>query len=120
MALEQMLDMLQEQFYQPGMTKDAELNNMKCDPCIQFKSKPQRAVMENIQATHLLQLVHLDYLVIKVTEGGRNIHVLTITDHFMRYTQTLVTSSQTTKCTAQAIWDSFVVYYGLPESIISD
>ena len=56
--------------------------------------------MQNIQANHPLQLVHLDCLTIEVTEGGRDIHMLTITDHFMRYT-----SSQTAKYTAQALWD---------------
>ena len=38
----------------------------------------------------------------------------------MRYAQALVTSSQTAKCTAQALWNWFVVHYGLPESIISN
>ena len=61
--------------------------------------------MENIWATHPLQLVHLDYLAIRVTEGGKDVCMLVITDHFMRYTQTLVTSLQTAKCTAQALWD---------------
>ena len=59
--------------------------------------------MENTWATHLLQLVHLDYLTIEVTEGGKDVHELIITDHFMRYVQ--ITSLQTTKCTAQALLD---------------
>ena len=46
--------------------------------------------MENIQATYPLQLVHLDYLTIETTEGGKDGHVLIITDHFMM--QALVTS----------------------------
>ena len=75
--------------------------------------------MENIQATHLLQLVHLDYLTIKLTEIGKDVHMLIIADHFTMYGQALVTSSQTAKCTAQALWDWFVVHYGLTESIIS-
>ena len=76
--------------------------------------------MENIQATYQLQLVYLDYLTIETTEVGKDVHVLIITDHFMRHAQALLTSSQTAKCTAQAIWDQFVVHYGLPESKISD
>ena len=55
------------------MTKDAELHIAKCDQCIWFESKPQRATIENIKATHLLQLVHLDYLMIEVTGGGKDI-----------------------------------------------
>ena len=38
--------------------------------------------MENIQATCPLQLVHLDYLTIEMTKGGKDVHVLIITDHF--------------------------------------
>ena len=78
---------------------------MRCGGCIQFKSKPQRLAVENIQAINPLQLVHLDYLMIKSTEDGKDVHVLIITDLFMRYAQALVTSSQTTKCTAQALLD---------------
>ena len=102
------------------MTKDAELHIMRCDWCIQFKSKPYEVMMENIQATHPLQLVHLDYITTEVTEGGKDVHMVIITNHFMRYIQALVTSSQTAKYTAQALWDWFVVHYGLSESIISD
>ena len=47
--------------------------------------------MESIQAIHPLQQVHLDYLTIQVTEGGKDIHVLIITDHFVRCTEALVT-----------------------------
>ena len=75
-----------------------------------FKSKPQRVVMENIQATHLLQFLHFDYLTIEMTEGGKDVHMLIITDHFTRYAQALVTSLQTAKYTAQALWDKFVIH----------
>ena len=71
--------------------------------------------MENIQATLELHLVHLDYVMFGVTVGGKDVHVLIITDHFTRYAQALVTSSETAKCTAQALWDKFVVHCGLPE-----
>ena len=74
------------------MTKDAEPHIVRYEWCIQFKSKPQRAVIENIQATHFLQQAHLDYLIIETTEGERDVHVLIITDHFTRYAQALVTS----------------------------
>ena len=117
--MEQMLDLLQDQVYWPGMTKDAERHIAKCEQCIQFKSKPQKAEMAHFQATYQLQLVHLDYLTTEMMKGGK-MFMSYITDHFMRYLQALVLSSQTAKCTAQALWDQSVVHYGLPESIISD
>ena len=76
--------------------------------------------MENIQATYPLQSVHVDNLTIEMTEGGKDVHILIITDHFRRYTQALVTSSQIAKCTAQTLWDQFVVHCGLPQSMLSD
>ena len=74
----------------------------------------------NIQATYPLQLMHLDYLTIEMTKGGKDVHMVITTDHFTRYAWALITSLHTAKCTAQTLWDQFVVHYGLPESIISD
>ena len=34
--------------------------------------------------------------------------------------QAIVTNSQTAKCTAQNLWDKFIVHYGLPEKILTD
>ena len=46
--------------------------------------------------------------------------MLVITDNFMQYVHALITSSQTVKSTAQALWDRCIVHYGLPMSIVSD
>ena len=102
------------------MTKDVELHIVRCDRCTFSKSKLQKVVIGNIQTTHPLQLVHLDYLIIKVTEGGKAVHMLVIPDNFMWYVQALVIISQTARCTSQAFLDWFVGHYALPESIASD
>ena len=39
--------------------------------------------MEKIKTTDTLELVHLDYLMIDMPEGGKDVHVLVIMDHFM-------------------------------------
>ena len=72
------------------MMKDAELHIAKCDECIHSKSTPEKAAVENIQATHPLQFVHLDDLKIKATEGGKDVHMLITNDHFTQYAQALV------------------------------
>ena len=76
--------------------------------------------MENVDATYLMELMHMDYLTIEAMEGGKDIHILVITDHFTRYAQAIVTSLQTAKCTAQNLWDKFIVHYSLPEKILTD
>ena len=67
MGLRWMLDLLWDWFYWPGITKVVELHIGRCKGCIWFKSKAQKGAIENIWATHLLQLVHLDYLTFKAT-----------------------------------------------------
>ena len=91
-----------------------------CERCLQFKASPDRAPMENDNATYPMELVHMDYLTIEATEGGKDVHILVITDHFTRYAQATVTSLQTAKCTAHNLWDKFIVHYGLPEKILTD
>ena len=67
-----------------------------------------------------MELVQMDYLTLEANEGGKDVHILVITDHFTWYAQAIVTSSQTAKCTAQNLWDKFIVHYGLPEKILTD
>ena len=76
--------------------------------------------MDNVTTTYPMELVHMDYLTIEAMEGGKDIHILVITDHFTRYAQAIATSLQTAKCTAQNLWDKFIVHYGLPEKILTD
>ena len=103
------------------MTKDAELYIVRHDQCIQFKSRPPKVMMENIMATHLLQLVHLDYLMIEATEGRRDIHVLIITDHSMKYMhRPWYHHGRLLGAKPRLCWTNWLVHYGLPESIVSD
>ena len=76
--------------------------------------------MENVNATYPMELVHMHYLTTEAPEGGKDVHILVITDHFTTYAQAIVTSLHTAKCTAQNLWDKFIVHYGLPEKILTD
>ena len=76
--------------------------------------------MENVNVTYLMELVHMDYLAIGATEGGKHVHILVITGHFTRYAQAIVTSLQTATFTAQNLWDKFIVHHGLPERFLLD
>ena len=75
--------------------------------------------MENIMATHSLELVHIDYLCLKPVKGKEG-NILVVMDHFSCYAQVYVTWSQTAQTMAKALWDNFIVQYGLPEKILSD
>ena len=115
-----MIDLLRDCFYWPGMLNNVTRHIKQCERCLRFKALPERAPMENIDETYPMELVHMDSLTIEANEGGKDVHISVITDHFTHYAQALVTSSQTAKCTAQNVWDKFIVHYGLPEKILTD
>ena len=102
------------------MLNDTTIHIKQCERCLKFKALPEKAPVENIDATYPMELVHMDYLTIEANEGGKDVHILVITDHFTQYAQAIVSSSQTAKCTAQNLWDKFIVHYGLPEKILTD
>ena len=47
-----------------------------------FKALPKNVPMEHIVATYPMELVQIDYLIIEANEGGKDVHILVITDHF--------------------------------------
>ena len=86
-------------------------------PC--FKARQPKAPLENIMATHPLEMVYLDYLCLEPGKGLDE-NVLVIPDHFTRYAQAYVTKTQTSQMTAKTLWDKFIVHYRLPKKILTD
>ena len=64
------------------MTEDMTRHIRQCERCLRFKASPNRAPMKNVYATYPMELVHMDYLTIEANEGGKDVHILVITDHF--------------------------------------
>ena len=64
------------------MTEDATRHIRQCERCLRFKASPDRAPMENVDTTYPMELVHMDYLMIEANGGGKNVHILVITNHF--------------------------------------
>ena len=95
------INLLRDCFYWPGMMEDMTRHTKQCERCLRFKAVPDKAPMENVDATYPMELVYMDYLMIEAKEGGKDVHIWVITDHFTWYAQATVTSSQTAKCTAQ-------------------
>ena len=93
------------------MMEDMTRHIKQCERCLRFKELPDKAPMENVDATYPMELVHMDYLMIEANEGGKDVHILVIIDQFTWYVQAVVSSSQTAKCTAQNLWDKFIVHF---------
>ena len=91
----------------------------RCCWCITFKEKQQQIPMENIVATHPMELVHIDYLCLEPGKGKEE-NILGVTDHFTCYAMAYVNQSQLAQTMAKALWDNFIIHYGLHEKIFSD
>ena len=90
LGIEQTIYLLRDHFYWPGMLNDVTRYIKQCERCLKFKALPEKAPMENIDATYPMELVHMYYLTIEVNEGGKDVHILVITDHFTHYAQAIV------------------------------
>ena len=77
--------------------------------------------MHSIESSYPMEIVHIDFLVIGSKKDiNKEINVLVITDHFTRYTQTFVTTSQTAHTIAITLYEKYLVHYGWPEKLHSD
>ena len=114
-----MLDLMCDRFFWPHMGAQAKEHVRKYCPCLAFKVRQQKALLENIMAIYPLELVHLDYLCLEPGKGLEE-NVLVVTDHSTRYAQVYVTKTLTAQMTARTLWDKFIVHYGLPEKILMD
>ena len=123
LGIERTTSLLRHRFYWPSMIEDIELHIRSCPHCLRFKTQPEKAELNPIVATRPMELVHIDYLTIEAPENSwssKDINILIITDHFTRYAQAHITSSQKAHVVAKTLWEHFFVHYGFPEKILSD
>ena len=100
-----MFDLMHNHFFWPQMATQAKEHVEKCHQCVTIKVKQEQAPMENIMATHPLELVDIDYLCLMPGKGKEE-NVLVMMDHFTQYAQAYVTQSQMTQTMAKALWDT--------------
>ena len=115
---ERTLSLIRDRFYWSGMTTDTEKWIKNCKRCIHRKTTTQKAPLTNIRTSFPLELVCMDFLTLE--KSGSYQYILVITDHFTRLAQAIPTRNMSARTTAQAFFDNFVTYYGIPYKIHSD
>jgi transposase InsO family protein len=117
---EKTLGLLRDRFFWPGQYKDVENWIGECRRCILRKTPAQdKAEFYNIITSQPLELICIDFLCLERSKGGYK-NVLIITDHFTGFAFAVPTRNTTARTTAEAIFNSFVVHYGLLKRIHSD
>ena len=118
------LALAQERFWWPMMAEDCRAIVRGCPHCCAFEGEVPRAPLCPIQVYAPLKLVHLDYTSIESTmelnKPPRVKNVLVMTDHFMRYTLTVVTKDQTAKTVMKVFYECFIAVFGAPTKLLSD
>lgn len=115
---ERMLALVKLRYFWPGLAGDVFQWVDTCKRCICGKRLPERAPLYSLQATYPLDLVSMDYLKLEKSGGVEN--VLVLTDHFTKYALAIPTHNQTAPTTATAIYNNFIVHYGVPARLHSD
>ena len=70
-----------------------------------FKDKLDKEEIEQTEAQYPLEMVHVDFLMIGGKKDPRkDINILVVTDHFTRYAQAYVTTSQTAVMVARVLF----------------
>ena len=119
--MDKTLILLQERFFWPKMNDDVRYHIRNCERCLRFKQKPEREEMHSIESSYPLEIVHMDFLVIgSKKDPNKEINVLVVTDHFTRYAQAFVTTSQTAHTVATTLYEKYLVHYGWPDKLHSD
>ena len=121
LGMDRTLLLLQDRVYWPGMSKDVRQHIRTCDRCERFKDRPDKEKIEQTEAQYPLEMVHINFLMIGGKKDPRkDINVLVVTDHFTRYAQAYVTTSQTTVTVARVLFTQFFTQYGWPTKLITD
>ena len=121
LGMDKTLVLLQERFFWPRMNDDVRTHIHSCERCMRFKQKPEREQMSSFETSYPMEIVHMDFLLIgSKRDPNKEINVLVVTDHFTRYAQAFVTTSQTALVVAQTLYKEYFVHYGWPEKLHSD
>ena len=119
MGREKTLDLVRDRYYWPRMATEVEEWVRKCVRCKVSKTVAAKAPLVNIITTQPLELVSIDYLKLKMSQGGYE-NVFAITDHFRGDAQAIPTRNQRARARAEMFINHFVVHYGLPKRIHTD
>jgi len=111
--------LMRYRYYWPGVGSDIVDWVTKCERCVRRKATTDKAPLVNTHSSYPLQLVCIDFLTLEPSRGNIG-NVLIITDHYTKFAKAIPTKNQTAKTTAEALYNDFIVHFGIPTRLHSD
>ena len=113
---QQMLYLLQDQFWWPSMAMQIQKTISNCKWCIQHRGTCAKVPMQPIILTAPLELLHIDFMNIEMTmeldQPPNVMSILVFCDHFMKHIIAYVTHNQTVKTVAKFLWQGYISIFG--------
>ena len=110
---ERTIRLIRERYFWPGVGKDVSEWIEKCNRCIRRKSTVDKAPLVSVHSAYPLDLVCIDYLSLEPSKGNIG-NILIITDHYTKFAKAVATRNQTARTTADAIYNEYIVHFGIP------
>ena len=113
------LQLIRQRFFWPQMISDVENYVKGCHRCVLRKKSAESVPIVPIETSQPLEVLSLDHLSLETSKGGYS-YILVMTDMFTRYAVAVPVKSLSANTTAKALFENFVVHYGIPFRIHSD
>ena len=119
---DQMLGLLKEWYWWPGMAKESALALKNCRQCLVFQADVQTLKLAPILTNKPMDLVHIDFIKVEIPgDLGKKLktkNILVIVDHFMRFVQAYVTKDQTACTVARVLYNKYFAIFGFPRHLM--
>ena len=121
---QQMLCLLHDQFWWPGMAAQMQKVISSCERCIQHEGGHTKAPMQLIIFSTPLDLLHVDFTSIETMmelyQSPNVVNLLVFCDHFMKHIMAYVTPDQTAKTVTKFLWQGYILIFGALAKLLSD
>ena len=120
----QLLSLLTECFWWPGMSKEL-INWVKfCERCMKFEVAPPKVKLEPLPCSGPGELLHIDYTSIEesvdLQEKPVLQNVIVLQDHFSKFVVAYVVKDQTALTVAHTLRYGYFALFGAPAYLVSD
>ena len=121
---QQMLCLLHDRFWWPGMAAQMQKVISSCEQCIQHEGICTKAPMWPIIVTTPLELLHVDFTsietMIEVDQSPNMVNLLVFCDHFTKHVTGYVTPDKTAKTVASFLWQGYILIFRALAKLLSD